>query len=245
MGKLFIFTGSGISVDSGIPTYRTKDSLWDKYDVEKVCTYSTWENNMQEVYDFYNQRRAELFAIENGKRIIKDNKAHQAVAKWIKQYGGILITQNVDDLHEQAGSTNVIHLHGRLQDMKCTECFRVWDGKQDEFVVNQTECHYCGSHKVKPGTIFFGEAAPEYSKLHKAISKIQEDDVVIIIGTTGEVVPIDIFLSESPGYKILNNLEANQYGEAMNGVNIWDSIIYKSSTEAVDEIEHIIKERLG
>ena len=243
MGKLIVFTGSGISVESGVPTYRAKEGLWNDYDVTKVCDMRTWLDNYDLVHEFYNKRRVELGPV-------KPNPTHEIIAEWQQNYDQTLMPQNVDDLHEQAGSTDVIHLHGELTKMMCMDpvCGHRWDIGYTEFDAENGSCPACGGKVVKPGVVFFGEMAPKYAVLDKVLSELTDDDVVVVMGTSGQVVPIDYYLLDKPGYKILNNLEmrTNDHGieMAMNGFSCWDQEIYMTSSKGAEIITRVLKTRL-
>lgn len=243
MAKLFIFTGSGISVESGVPTYRADKGLWHEYDVTKVCDFRTWLDNYELVHEFYNKRRMELASV-------KPNHTHDMIAKWQSQYETVLITQNVDNLHEQAGSTDVVHVHGDLTKLRCMSetCGHEWDIGYSEFDPELGRCPHCGYHIVKPAVVFFNEMAPKYSILNDTILNLKDGDVVVVMGTSGQVIPIDIYLMDRPGYKILNNLSprVDQFMGArpMNGVDCWDEVIYRTSSEAVTTIDTALKAQL-
>ena len=115
--KLIIFSGAGISAESGINTFRDTNGLWEKYSIEEICTENTWKQNFDAVHVFYNQRRIQL-------QKVKPNRAHEVVSMLKKMYGDncYVITQNVDDLFERAGCEDVLHVHGELTKMECTAC---------------------------------------------------------------------------------------------------------------------------
>ena len=243
MKKLIVFTGSGISVESGVPTYRADKGLWHDYDVTKVCNIKTWLDNYNLVHEFYNKRRMELGTV-------KPNPTHEIITEWQKKYHTLIVTQNVDNLHEQAGTTDVIHLHGELTKLKCMEdsCGHVWDIGYTEFDIDSGHCPACGNKVVKPAVVFFGEQAPKYSDLMFELNGLTSDDVVVVMGTSGQVVPIDYYLLDKPGYKILNNLDMQKdptgRERAMNGFDCWNQEIYLTSSEGAKIISKILKEKL-
>jgi NAD-dependent deacetylase len=201
MRNLVIFTGAGISADSGIRTFRDSDGLWENHSIEQVCTASTWKRNPEVVHAFYNARRLELAKCE-------PNPAHFMVERLQAKYGAVVLTQNVDDLFEKAGCENVVHLHGRLSDMKCEACglkfdigLRAWD--------YQTERCRCGCRKgVRPGIVMFGDDAPLYSVMYRRIEQLEQTNgVLVVIGTSGQVIPIGEMAADLPGMTILSNLE--------------------------------------
>ncbi|NCC98933.1 MAG: NAD-dependent deacylase [Bacteroidia bacterium] len=175
--QIVIFTGAGVSADSGIATFRDSDGLWANHSIEDVCTHEAMIYNRNGVIDFYNERRKEL--LEKS-----PNAAHYAIAELEKYYPVKLITQNIDDLHERAGSTNITHLHGELRKLRssinesATIAIEGW--KQD-----YTSRHPDGS-LLRPYVVFFGEAVPE---LETAIKIVETADIFIVIGTSLQVYP--------------------------------------------------------
>ena len=242
LGRVIIFTGSGISVESGIPTYRTDNGTWENHDIEKVCTFNTYHTNETLVHNFYNDARRKLMSTRpDGSRLIQPNDAHRHVATWQKEYGATIFTQNVDDLHEQAGAKDVIHLHGRLQDMKCLSCDTIWDNGWGDTKPHEIFCPNCGSDDVKPGVVFFGEKAPLYQELMKTISTLRPEDVVIVIGTSGQVIPIDIFLSAYSCKRYLINKEPlNGYPMTPGMEHIWSEVLYGDATYRVPQVSRIL-----
>ena len=185
MSKLFIFSGAGLSADSGIQTFRGQNGMWNDIKVDTVANFNTWQENKNEVFDFYNARRVEMGSV-------KPNEAHQAIADLEKILGSdrvINITQNIDHLLEEAGCTNVVHLHGDINVMQCLNCDHKWDIGFTEFKLG-TPCPQCHSFDdVKPGVVMFYEPAPKYQDLYIKFSQVAADDVILVIGTSGNVVP--------------------------------------------------------
>ena len=120
MAKLIVLTGAGLSVESGVRTFRDNNGLWENHSIEQVCNGATWRANFDLVHQFYNDRRAQLSTVE-------PNPAHRAIARWQSRYETILLTQNVDDLLERAGCHDVVHLNGFLPEMQCVDCGHVWN----------------------------------------------------------------------------------------------------------------------
>jgi NAD-dependent deacetylase len=204
-----IFSGAGISADSGIRTFRDSDGLWENHSIEQVCTASTWKRNPEMVHAFYNARRLELVACE-------PNPAHHMVRRIQQRYpDASIITQNVDDLFEKAGCENVVHVHGRLTDMKCEHCARKFDIGNRAWDY-QTECCQCGCRKgVRPGIVMFGDDAPLYSVMYRRIEQVKHTTgVLVVIGTSGQVVPIGEMAEDLPGMTILSNLETAKQPDA-------------------------------
>ena len=183
--KIVILSGAGISAESGISTFRDGGGLWDKYDPMEVASANGWKKNPSLVLDFYNQRRAQL---EN----VKPNKAHLDIAALEKDYDVVVITQNVDNLHEQAGSGKVIHLHGELTKVRPEDSYTVED-RYDESMVKDVGFSAVDFGDVdergvqyRPHIVFFGEAVP---KLADALKELVEADYMIIVGTSLLVQP--------------------------------------------------------
>lgn len=173
---IVVLTGAGMSAESGIKTFRDANGLWEGHDVMEVATPEGFAKNPELVLDFYNQRRRQLFEVE-------PNTAHYNLAELENDYKVTIITQNVDDLHERAGSTNVIHLHGELLKARSTfDISDVYDWKID--LVLGDVCKK--GHQLRPHIVWFGEDVP---MIPKAISICETADVLLIIGTSMQVYP--------------------------------------------------------
>ena len=237
MSKIVVFSGAGISAESGIPTFRDKNGLWENHKIDEVANYNTWKDNFDLVHKFYNQRRADL-------ETVQPNAAHNMVSKWIEEYDEVIvITQNVDDLFERAGCTNVIHVHGFITEMKCEACGHVWNIGYSQWDSDNDRCpqEKCNSRKgIKPNVVFFHEEATLYHALNMVLESLEEDDTFIVIGTMGNVVPISSYLRYAKGLKILNNLEANSSMQE----DVFDDIFYMPATQGVLEIDKSLKGRL-
>ncbi len=176
MKKIAILTGAGISAESGIKTFRDADGLWEGHDVMEVATPQGWKKNMELVLDFYNQRRRQV-------QHVKPNSAHQALAALEENFNVTIITQNVDDLHERAGSSTVIHLHGELLKARSTfDPALIFDWKEDIKLGDFCEHH----HQLRPHIVWFGEAVP---MLDKAAEIVAQADILLVIGTSMQVYP--------------------------------------------------------
>lgn len=232
MGKLVFLSGAGLSAPSGLSTFRDNDGLWEQYDLDIVCNYQTWIKNFNLVHEFYNKRRLEL-------RKVKPNKMHEKIAEISRHFEVINFTQNVDDLLERAGCENVIHLHGKLLELHCTNCNDITKlNLNDDLEFKFENCKKCQSKLIKPSVVFFGEQAPFYTDLYSTFYNLNEDDLVVIIGTSGAVININYLLRFAKSKNILINLEKNKYiNEAL-----FSHIIYKSCDECIDELEQIIQE---
>lgn len=174
--KIVVLTGAGISAESGLKTFRDADGLWEGHDVMEVASPQGFAQNPELVLDFYNQRRRQLNQVQ-------PNAAHAALVSLEANYEVSIITQNVDDLHERAGSTNVLHLHGELYKARSTGSENlVLDWKKD---INIGDCCENG-YQLRPHIVWFGEAVP---LLGPAISITAIADILIIIGTSMQVYP--------------------------------------------------------
>ncbi len=240
MPKLFVFTGAGASADSRIPTFRDAGGLWDHYRIEDVCDYTTWAHNFEAVHAFYNARRSELATVQ-------PNAAHLMIADWQRRYDTTLMTTNVDDLHERAGSTDVVHLHGYLTEMQCTACGHRWNiGFAPWHLADRcpNPVRTCQSIKcVKPGVVFFNEFAPRYPDLYRAVQSLEPGDCAVVIGASGQVIPMGIELRAAVGtYKILNNLSEDKNPQTGCGIAQFDHYVYKPAAKGVFEIDAILRE---
>ena len=182
--KIVVLTGAGVSAESGFATFRDTGGLWEQYDVNDVASIEGWYRNRKLVLDFYNQRRAQL-------KDAKPNGAHLAIAGLEKKYDVDVITQNVDNLHERAGSTRVLHLHGELTKM------RPETGEYDRSYSEREviDVGYRAVHlgdlapngtQLRPHIVFFGEAVPN---IEKAINLVEKADILLIVGTSLQVYP--------------------------------------------------------
>lgn len=176
MKHIVVLTGAGISAESGIKTFRDADGLWEGHNVNEVATPEGWNNNMSLVLDFYNERRKQLLKV-------KPNLAHNTLAALEQNFNIDIITQNIDDLHERAGSSNVLHLHGELLKVRSAinpQDIYPWhtDLKKGDLCEN--------GHQLRPHVVWFGEAVP---MLEKAIEITSKANILIIIGTSMQVYP--------------------------------------------------------
>ncbi len=233
--KIIIFSGAGISAESGISTFRDSDGLWENHKIEDVCYEPTWMQNYALVHKFYNQRRIQLAKV-------KPNLAHKTVAKIKERYKDdcIVITQNVDDLFERSGIKDVIHLHGELTKMSCLSCKSVWDIGYREWDIKKDCCPKCGSMEdIKPYIVFFAAPAPMYEVMQAKFEHLwNPDSIAVVVGTMGNIVQISSMLSWYKCKKILNNLEFSPYIEEEQ----FDKIYYQKATTALPKIQKDIEE---
>lgn len=188
-----VFSGAGMSAESGISTFRDSNGLWENYDIQQVATPEAWERNPALVQRFYNERRKNILEAQ-------PNEAHQYIAKLQDYYDVQVITQNIDDLHERAGSQNVLHLHGNIRLAKSsgpdaqytTQFYEVNGWKLD------LEQDFCpNGYPLRPHVVWFGEAVPAYEE---AIRLVQSADIFIVIGSTLSVYPVAALVHEIPHY---------------------------------------------
>ncbi len=171
-----MLSGAGTSAESGLSTFRDVDGLWEGHDIMEVASPQGWQENKALVLDFYNQRRRQLLNV-------KPNKAHQLLVELEKQFDVNIVTQNVDDLHERAGSSNVIHLHGELLKSQSTaDSDLVYSCSQDILAGDLCE----QGSQLRPFIVWFGEQVP---LLDSAVYEVSQADIIIIIGTSMKVYP--------------------------------------------------------
>ena len=233
MPKLVILTGAGLSAESGLRTFRDQNGLWENHSIDEVCNGRTWRANFSLVQRFYNARRIQLATAE-------PNAAHRQIAEWQHRYDTVILTQNVDDLLERAGCKDVVHLHGFLPEMTCANCEHIWNIDYEEWQPG-AQCPQCRSIKdARPHIVFFHEPAPQYELMWSTFEELASEDVVVVIGTSGVVLPITAMALQFGGYKILNNLqpEPTVDGDAFNRV------FYMPATQAAPEIELVVRDRL-
>ena len=174
--KLVVLTGAGISAESGIKTFRDADGLWEGHDVMEVASPRGWQKNKELVLNFYNERRRQL-------KEVKPNAAPEALVELEEKYEVCVITQNIDDLHERAGSKLMVHLHGELRKARSTlDPSLIYDKEDDINIGDKCE----KGSQLRPHIVWFGEAVP---MLEKAAMITSNADVLIIVGTSMQVYP--------------------------------------------------------
>ena len=182
--KIAVLTGAGVSAESGFATFRDTGGLWEQFDVNDVASIEGWYRNRKLVLDFYNQRRAQL-------KDAKPNAAHYAIAGLEKDYTVDVITQNVDNLHERAGSTRVLHLHGELTKVRPENGIYDNTYRTDEVIDIGYDKVVLGDKapngsQLRPHIVFFGEAVPN---IEPAITLVEKADILLIVGTSLQVYP--------------------------------------------------------
>ena len=232
-GKVVILSGAGLSASSGISTFRDEDGLWEKHNIQEICSVGCLDWNYEVTINFYNLRRND----------IKDrvpNNAHKMIAKLKNKYPKRVevITQNIDDLLEKADCKDVLHLHGFLKELRCMDCEKVVDISYSSQDKSNSTCKSCGG-KMRPNIVFFGEAAPKYETMHKIL---KDCGLLVVIGTSGYVIDVS-FLTQYADYSILNNLEPSDaiYEECFTKVYYEDA---NTAYEKIEQdIENFIKNR--
>ncbi|TCT17793.1 NAD-dependent deacetylase [Bibersteinia trehalosi] len=212
--KIVVLTGAGISAESGIRTFRAEDGLWENHRVEDVATPEGYKRDPELVQCFYNERRRKLFDPE-----VQPNAAHLALAKLEEKLGEnlLIVTQNVDNLHERAGSRNVIHMHGELLKVRCPNKGTVYDWQGD--VKDEDRCTCCQiPRKLRPHIVWFEEMPLEMDRIYSAL---MECDIFISIGTSGNVYPAAGFVQE-----------ANNWGAKTIELNLEPSLVKNAFQEA-------------
>ena len=221
---IVVLTGAGISAESGINTFRDADGLWEGHDVMEVASPQGFKTNPELVLDFYNQRRQQL-------KNVKPNTAHIALAELEKTYKVSIVTQNVDDLHERAGSSNVLHLHGELRKVRSTgnpSNIKVWE--EDIYLGDLCDNGY----QLRPHIVWFGEDVP---MIEKAVSICETADILVIIGTSMQVYPAASLMNfvrpNIPIYYIDPDPAAINYSEL--------TVIKEKATKGVEKLKAYLK----
>jgi NAD-dependent deacetylase len=244
MSKLIVFTGAGLSADSGLKTFRDSNGLWEQHDVDQIANIDNFRKNFDLVHRFYNERRTQAATAI-------PNTAHHSIRSWQKRYDAVVITQNVDGLLEAAGCVDVMHVHGRLNDMKCLMCRGTWEIDPDvPWTAGRDACPKCGSKlDVKPGIIMFNEDAPLYRDMYNVLGNLETGDVLVVIGTSGQVVDIGSIARASKATTILSNLESDTSDWMPGRAVIWDEFfniaIHGRAPEMALRLDHLVRGLLG
>lgn len=231
MKKIVFLTGAGMSVESGLSTFRGSGGMWDEYPVEKVASIDGYIENPSLVLEFYNKRRNELLTVQ-------PNEGHRLVAALEKDYRVTVVTQNVDDLHERAGSTNVIHLHGEL--MKATSSREpnnldyVRTLPADNLNIALGDKAADGS-QLRPYIVWFGEAVPMISD---AIDELRDADIFVIIGTSLNVYPAAGLLNYAPAGVPVYLIDPNDVNVSQHR---WLNFIKKGASEGMKELVSLLE----
>lgn len=218
--RIVILTGAGLSAESGLGTFRDKGGLWSQFPLEEVATPEGFARNPARVLEFYNFRRRKH-------RDAKPNAAHVALARLEREHGGdvLTVTQNIDVLHEAAGTVNLIHMHGELTRALCAGCGTSTPWSEDLSV--EIACQACGAASMRPDVVWFGEMPREMDRIYEAL---QACDLFISIGTSGSVYPAAGFVAEaraSGAHTVELNLEPS------DGATLFAEAFYGPATEIV------------
>jgi NAD-dependent deacetylase len=230
MKKLVVLTGAGMSAESGISVFRGGGGLWDKYPVEQVATPEGYAANPALVTKFYNERRKQLLEVE-------PNRGHQLLAEMEKYFQVTVITQNVDNLHERAGSTEVIHLHGEL-----TKVTSTWQPNNPKFIRELSSEEYevkigdlaADGSQLRPFIVWFGESVP---MIEKAIGYCENADIFLIIGTSLNVYPAAGLLNYVPAHVPVYLIDPNDVPIA-SGRKV--HVIQKGASDGMEELMHLL-----
>ena len=234
MSKILCFSGAGLSAESGVPTFRDANGLWENHRHEDVADFRTWRKNRELVFRFYSERRAALAAVE-------PNPAHRMLAGWQRDFETHILTQNIDDLCERGGCREVVHLHGEITKMRCVSpsCQHVWSVGYQPWPTD-APCPACGfAEDVKPFVVFFYEDAPQYIKMYGLLASLEDDDCTVVIGTSGVVLPFQDLLRGTPGHKILCNLDPleSDWADAL----LFDEVIYGRAGAEADRLDKLVR----
>ncbi len=223
--KLVILTGAGISAESGLRTFRDSDGLWEGYEVTEVATPGAWKKNPALVLDFYNQRRRDVLAA-------MPNAAHVGLARLEDHFNVTIITQNIDDLHERAGSTNVLHLHGSILEMRS----EVDENKTYPILVDMEVGDRAedGSY-LRPAIVWFEEAVP---MIGKAAEVVEDADIFVVVGTSLVVYPAAGLIHYAPA-EIPRYIIDKRIPEFPVNLNL--HAIEKPASEGVAELAEMLK----
>ncbi|MCY3880072.1 MAG: NAD-dependent deacylase [Rhodobacteraceae bacterium] len=210
--RIVILTGAGISAESGISTFRDPDGVWSRYDLNEVATPDGFRRNPELVQAFYNARRSAL-------RKVEPNAAHLALARLESQMDTCIVTQNVDDLHERAGSRDVLHMHGELSGALCGNCGHRWPAGGD--ISCGDKCPVCKCCRVRPDVVWFGEMPYHTQRIDELVAAA---DIFAAIGTSGEVSPANslVFDAADAGartieFNLVETIITHAFSEARRG----------------------------
>ena len=222
-----VLTGAGMSAESGIKTFRDADGLWEGHEVMDVATPEGFAKNPELVLDFYNQRRRQLFEV-------RPNSAHEDLVRLENELNVSVITQNVDDLHERAGSSDVIHLHGELLKVRSTINSNDIQKWTSDLVLGDT----CSNgHQLRPHIVWFGEDVP---MLELAIGICAQADVLLIIGTSMQVYPAASLMHYTPNGTPIYFIDPKPTIESSKNI----TVISKTATEGMSDFTHLIQANL-
>lgn len=231
--NIVVLTGAGTSAESGVATFRENGGLWEQHRIEDVATPEAFLRDPDMVQNFYNMRRAQLHSVE-------PNAAHRALADLEAQHKGtfLLVTQNVDDLHERAGNRNIIHMHGELKKIRCEVCGSVHDWQQD--CDQATPCPACGNAPgLRPHIVWFGEMPFHMERIYSAL---QACDLFLSVGTSGNVYPAAGFVAEVAAIGRARTVEVNL--EPSMGASLFDEVYHGKAGEILPAfVDQLLSEK--
>jgi NAD-dependent deacetylase len=227
--KIVVLSGAGMSAESGIRTFRDANGLWEQHDIMEVASIDGWHRNPGLVLDFYNQRRQQL-------KTVQPNAAHHALVELEQKYAVTIVTQNVDDLHERAGSSSIIHLHGELRKVRST--------RYDHLVYHREEDLFLGDlcekgHQLRPHIVWFGEMVP---KIQEGAQAVAACDYLIIIGTSLQVYPAAGLMDYASAHTTIYYIDPNPGISAQNHPEV--TIMPEKATTGVRTLVDQLLERL-
>ncbi len=220
--KIVVLTGAGISAESGVPTFRDADGLWEGHRVEEVASPEAYDMAPTTVHRFYDARRSALL-------MVQPNAAHHALARLEEALGDdlLVVTQNIDDLHERAGSRNLLHMHGELLKIRCNRCQAI-AGWTEDLSLDQP-CADCGDAGwLRPHVVWFGEMPLQMERIYQALDRCR---LFISIGTSGNVYPAAGFVAEVTNGSGTHTVELNM--EPSEGATLFAEARYGPATELV------------
>ena len=221
MKNIVVLTGAGISAESGLGTFRGSEGLWEKYKIEDVATEKAFQKNPALVLEFYNIRRKQLLNSF-------PNDAHFALNKLKEKYNLSILTQNIDDLHERSGNTDIIHLHGKLRESRSVIDNKIYSIKGSELNIGD----YCEQGgQLRPNVVWFGEAVPN---MDLAIDKVIQASIFIIIGTSLNVFPAASLIDYATKAKRIIIIDPNSSN--YNGIEIINEKATKAVPQLVNEL---------
>jgi NAD-dependent deacetylase len=234
LDTIVVLTGAGISKESGIDTFRDKDGLWSKYDIEEVATIEAFRRNPKKVLDFYNERRADFRSAN-----IQPNAAHRALARLEQEWPGevLVVTQNIDLLHEGGGSKNVLHMHGQAGKIRCMACDDLIESEMELFP--DTVCAKCDAKgTLRPHVVWFGEM-PLY--MDEIMAALDRTGLFVSIGTSGTVYPAAGFVQHVRMGGVGHTVELNM--EPSDGHSLFAERHYGPASQIVPQfVDRILKE---
>lgn len=224
-GSIVILTGAGVSAESGLDTFRGQGGLWEGHRIEDVATPEAFENNPKLVQKFYNERRSKLLHAD-----VFPNAAHLALSQLEKVWPGevLLVTQNIDNLHEMAGSKNVLHMHGSLLEVRCKETGTVFFPWKEP-IAAETACSCCGkTGTLRPNIVWFGEMPFDLPRIFTALEKCA---LFLSIGTSGQVYPAAGFVEHVRMFAKSKSVELNLEPSMLS--HLFTETFYGPATETV------------